>query len=81
MNPMEAKKLSCQIEDSHPLGRLFDIDILAADGTPLSREQVGDTPRQCLLCEHESRWCIRNHTHTQAELHTRINEMIEDYVR
>ncbi|MBR1475646.1 MAG: citrate lyase holo-[Muribaculaceae bacterium] len=81
MNPMEAKKLSCQIEDSHPLGRLFDIDILAADGTPLSREQVGDTPRQCLLCEHESRWCMRNHTHTQAELHTRINEMIEDYVR
>ena len=81
LEALEAKKLACQIEDSHPLGRLFDIDVLAADGAPLSREQVGDTPRRCLLCEHESRWCMRNHTHTQAELHARISEMIDEYVR
>lgn len=81
MEALSAKELSCQIEDEHPLGRLFDIDVLSTDGIPLSRAQVGDAPRRCLLCEHESRWCMRNHTHTQAELHARISQMIDDYVR
>ena len=28
MPPLEAKRKTCQIEDSHPLGRLMDIDVL-----------------------------------------------------
>ena len=78
---LSAKELTCNIEDTHPLGRLFDLDVLGGDGAPLSRTTVGRAPRQCLLCEHESRWCMRNHTHTQAELHERISQMIEEYVR
>ena len=31
----EAKRLTCHIEDTHPLGRLFDLDVMSADGTPL----------------------------------------------
>lgn len=75
------KELTCDIEDTHPLGRLFDLDVMGADGAPMSRSAVSRAPRQCLLCEHESRWCMRNHTHTQAELHERITQMIEEYVR
>ena len=78
---LTAKELTCGIEDSHPLGRLFDLDVLGADGVPLSRAQVGRSARQCLLCEHESRWCMRNRTHTQAELQERITQMVEEYVR
>ena len=81
LEPLKAKELACQIEDEHPLGRLFDIDVMAADGTPLNRAQVGHAPRRCLLCEHESRWCMRNHTHSQDELHARIAQMIDEYVR
>ena len=32
MSPIDAKRLACQIEDSHPLGRLMDIDIIAPAG-------------------------------------------------
>lgn len=78
---LKTKELTCDIEDSHPLGRLFDLDVLDGNGSPLSRTQVGRDARRCLLCEHESRWCMRNHTHTQAELQARIGEMIEEYVR
>ena len=81
LDALTAKELTCNIEDTHPLGRLFDLDVLGGDGAPLSRTTVGRAPRQCLLCEHESRWCMRNHTHTQAELHERISQMIEEYVR
>lgn len=33
---LEAKRIAVNIEDTHPLGRLFDIDIINADGVPVS---------------------------------------------
>ncbi|MBQ7205962.1 MAG: citrate lyase holo-[Muribaculaceae bacterium] len=78
---MEAKRVTTAIEDSHPLGRLFDIDVIDSDGTPISRQAVGGEPRRCLLCDHEARWCMRNHSHTQEELLAHIQKMINDYVR
>lgn len=77
----QAKIMAAAIEDQHPVGRLFDIDVIGHDGAPISRTQVGLVARQCLLCDHEARWCMRNHTHTLAELHARIGQMIDDYVR
>jgi len=76
---LEAKRMTCAIEDSHPLGRLFDIDIIDKNVSPVSRAAIGAAPRRCLLCNNEARFCMRNHTHTQEELHNRINEMISDY--
>ena len=64
---LEAKRVTCDIEDSHPLGRLFDIDVME--------------PRRCLLCDHEARWCMRNHSHSQEELMAHIRQLIDDYVR
>lgn len=76
-----AKRKTCSIEDTHPLGRLFDLDVLDADGVPISRETIGLNPRKCLICDNEARYCMRNHTHTLSELSARIDEMIEAYVR
>ena len=73
------KRQMCGIEDYHPLGRLFDIDVIRPDATPIPRTDVGFEPRRCLLCEHEARWCMRNHTHTQEEIQQRINEMVNDF--
>ena len=78
---LEAKRVTCDIEDSHPLGRLFDIDVMGSDLTPISRQEVGEQPRRCLLCGNETRWCMRNHTHTHEELMARIQQMVDDYVR
>ena len=47
---MEIKRRMCVIESSHILGRLFDIDVLRPDATPISRQEVGLTPRRCLIC-------------------------------
>ena len=77
----EAKKETCRIEDTYPLGRLFDLDVIDADGVPMSRESVGLSPRKCLVCDNEARYCMRNRTHTMAELTAKIDEMIESYVR
>ncbi len=77
----DAKREACRIEDTHPLGRLFDVDVIDTDGVPVSRESVGLNPRKCLVCDNEARYCMRNRTHTLAELSARIDEMIESYVR
>jgi len=78
---LDAKRLTCDIEDSHPLGRLFDIDVMDTIGVPITRLSVGRQPRRCLLCDHEARWCMRNHSHSQEELMAHIRQLIEDYVR
>ena len=41
----EIKSVCVSIEDSSALGRLFDMDVLAADGRKLVREEVGGGPR------------------------------------
>ncbi len=79
--PLETKRTACAIEESHPLGRLFDIDVFDRDGMAIQREAVGLQPRRCMLCENEARWCMRNRTHTQEDLQTYINSLIDNYVR
>ena len=32
LSPSEAKRLACHIEDTHPLGRLMDLDVIVAAG-------------------------------------------------
>ena len=77
----DVKRRCCEIEESHPLGRLFDMDVIGPGGVPVSRRQLGLEPRKCLICGNEARLCMRRHTHTQEELQARIKEMISDYVQ
>ena len=49
LDPISAKRLAVSLEEDHPLGRLFDLDVITADG-PLSREELGLPGRKCLIC-------------------------------
>ncbi len=64
-----------RIEESHPLGRLFDIDIIGTDGRKLSRPRY----RTCLLCGCQAQECASSRRHSAAELFARIQEMLSDY--
>lgn len=77
----KAKEIASNIEDTHPLGRLFDIDVILPDGVPMSRHQVGCSPRRCLLCDNDARFCMRNRTHSSEELHNKIKDMVNAYVQ
>lgn len=78
---LEAKRVAVEIEDTHPLGRLFDIDVIDAQGIPVSRDRVGGQPRRCLVCDHEARFCMRMRWHTQEEIWARIKQMTDDYAQ
>lgn len=79
MPMLEAKRTAVAIEDTHPLGRLFDIDIIDSDGVPVSRDRVGGQPRRCLVCDREARYCMRMRWHTQEEIWERIRQMVDSY--
>lgn len=76
---LEAKRLTCRIEENHPLGRLFDIDVIEHDGIPVPRSAVGGEERRCLLCNMPARHCMRQRKHTTEELLQHIKNTVNNY--
>lgn len=77
----EVKSHACDIEESHPLGRLFDFDVFRPDGKPISRVMLGLPERRCLLCDKEARLCMRSRKHSLPQLQAHIQSLIDAYVR
>ena len=75
----DAKRAACNIEDTHPLGRLFDIDVIGPGGVPVTRQEIGEQPRKCLLCDNPARYCMRNRTHSQEEILSCIERMVRQF--
>ncbi|MBL4938211.1 citrate lyase holo-[acyl-carrier protein] synthase [Clostridium sp. YIM B02515] len=75
------KKLSTSIEEKHPLGRLFDFDIINSDGSQVSREKLGIGQRKCLLCKKGAFECGRSRRHDVDTLITHIRAMAFNYFR
>ena len=71
------KARMCQIEDHDILGRLFDIDVITADGSHLSR----GNERPCLICGGPVRACARSRRHSAEELFARAQEIITAHFR
>ena len=78
-SPDEAKRRTCAIEESDPLGRIFDFDVYGPDGTALSRTALGGRVRRCLLCGGDAAACGRSRRHSASELFAREEEFIADY--
>jgi holo-ACP synthase len=70
-----------EMESQHPLGRLFDFDVIGLEGYPISRKDVGHPPRKCLLCEQDAHACSRSRSHSAHELITRIHAMAHSYFK
>lgn len=73
--PAKLKVWMQAIEETDALGRLFDIDVLAADGTKLDR----DAPRRCLICDLPAKICGRNRSHPARELYLRARSVIQEH--
>lgn len=67
------KELTTQIEEHHPLGRLFDMDVIDEQGNKLSRPVY----RKCLICARQAQECARARTHSVAEMQKAIDTMLE----
>ena len=75
----EAKRLCLVIEDGEPAARLVDLDIYAADGSPIGRAQLGVPARRCLICDEAAVDCMRNERHALEAIVARTNELLLAY--
>ncbi|MFW6285005.1 MAG: citrate lyase holo-[acyl-carrier protein] synthase [Bacillota bacterium] len=77
--PRTLKKVAVYLEDTHRLGRLFDIDV-HAEGRKLSRVDLGHAPRKCLICGGDVLTCRRSGAHSQHVLLGAIHSTVHRFL-
>nr|WP_321982349.1 citrate lyase holo-[acyl-carrier protein] synthase [uncultured Cohaesibacter sp.] len=76
----QLKKAMVELEESHPLGRLWDLDVHGADGRAVSRRDIGMTPRRCLICDQPAHACARSRTHEIGDIIRAMEERMRSYL-
>lgn len=77
--PVQLKRLCIQIEAQHSLGRIFDFDVYAGDGSVVDRGQLSVAQRSCFLCDEPARVCARLGRHTAEDLQSYLSSLIKRY--
>lgn len=73
LDAKQLKSLTIELEDHTPAGRLFDLDVLDADGIKLDRP----TERCCLICGRPGAGCARSRAHSVEELQAKTTEILQ----
>lgn len=73
------KRETSRLEEMHPVGRLWDIDLIRGDGSSVSRTAIGREGRKCLICGQDARVCGRSRAHSVRELQDKVAEMITEW--
>ncbi|OOF57960.1 2-(5'-triphosphoribosyl)-3'-dephospho CoA synthase [Rodentibacter genomosp. 2] len=68
MKSEELKRAMIELEDSMPLARLWDLDVLDVERGVLSRGELGFEPRACLVCSENAKNCARSRKHQASDI-------------
>lgn len=79
LDPYQTKKIAAEIEDTHDLGRIFDIDVFDQLHNQINRAAIQLKPRKCLLCDEEALICMKMKTHSYEELIQKVEEIGNSY--
>ncbi|MFT8361560.1 MAG: citrate lyase holo-[acyl-carrier protein] synthase [Sporolactobacillus sp.] len=79
LSAIDTKKAMIALEETHTLGRLFDIDVFEKDLTKVSRDDLSLPKRKCLLCERPAVICGRSRRHRVEELQEEINHRVDSF--
>lgn len=79
VDPKVLKATLIDLEEHHPIGRLWDFDVITTSGVALSRTHLGNPARRCLICDRPARECGRSRRHSIVELRHKIQTMVDDF--
>jgi len=79
--PEDLKAAMIGIEACHPLGRLWDLDVVAPGPRIVSRKDLGFAPRKCLVCDLPAAECGRSRRHSLEQLLETMQAMVDEYDR
>ena len=71
----ELKSFAIALETASPVGRLYDLDVIAADGSKLSRA----IPRTCLVCGGPVGPCARSRAHGLDAIRTATEALLRQF--
>lgn len=75
LDASQLKRICTAIEESTPMGRLFDMDVIDLNGTKLER----GTERGCIVCGKPGRACASRRLHSVPELQEATRKLICDH--
>lgn len=75
LEAQRVKSICTVIEDTHQLGRLFDMDVIDINCEKLSRKDL----RGCIVCGKSGRECAAGRLHSAEELQTVTKKIITNY--
>lgn len=75
----EIKQLCVALEENHPLGRLYDFDVLEPGRGAWERSELGFSPRRCLVCGREGKGCASRRLHSVAELQQVTSDLLRRF--
>jgi holo-ACP synthase len=76
-DPLELKRALADLERSHPLGRLWDLDVLCPVRGAISRKDLGLPPRRCLVCDQPAHACARSRAHPLPVLAAAVEHLLK----
>lgn len=75
----ELKAHCMSLEQTHPLGRLWDLDVICPHSGHIGRQILGDALRPCLICDRPAHACSRSQRHPVEDLVARVETIIDDW--
>lgn len=75
------KEIAIAIEDKHVLGKVIQIIIYDnVTGNALGREEIGERPKKCIICDNSAEECTLKRPHTKEEVIREINRAYIEYL-
>lgn len=78
---IQVKKFLVSVEESHPLGRLFNLDVCGPDGISVKRHDLGLLPRTCLVCGEDAHICAEKKSHSMELIQWQTAKLFLEFFR
>lgn len=75
----ELKKQLAEIEQTHPLGRLWDFDVICPVSGVTDRKSMNHPARRCLVCDLPAISCARSRRHPPQVVLDCVEKIINDW--
>ena len=75
----EIKAQCIELEQTHPLGRLWDFDIFCPQNGQVGRHSLDRSTRRCLVCDEPAHSCARSRRHPLDEVVSRVEGLINGW--
>ncbi len=76
---VEIKAQCIELEQTHPLGRLWDFDVFCPNEGQIGRHSLDLHTRRCLICDEPAHGCARSRRHPIEEVVARVENLIDGW--